>query len=64
MSGALGEFLAMGGYARYVWPSYGLVIGAIVLNIVWARRALRKAQAQARRRLAMRQDMQGQHDTP
>jgi len=52
----MSEFLAMGGYARYVWPSYVLVIGAIVLNIVWARRALQRARAEARRRLAMRTD--------
>ncbi len=48
------EFLAMGGYAQYVWPSYGLVIAAIVLNIVWARRALAQAKVDARRRLAMK----------
>jgi heme exporter protein D len=50
---SLGEFFAMGGYARYVWPSYALVLGAIVLNIVWARGALKRARAEARRRIAM-----------
>lgn len=50
----MSEFLAMGGYAKYVWPSYALVIGAIALNIVWARRALARARADAKRRLAMR----------
>lgn len=48
----LGKFFAMGGYARYVWPSYALVIAAIVLNILWARRALNRARADARRRVA------------
>jgi heme exporter protein D len=48
------EFLAMGGYARYVWPSYALVLAAIVLNIVWARRALKRARLEARRRVAMK----------
>jgi len=52
----MSEFFAMGGYARYVWPSYGLVIAAIVLNIVWARRALHRARAEARRRIAMKRD--------
>lgn len=47
---SVGEFLEMGGYARYVWPSYALVLAAIVLNIVWARRALKHAQAEARKR--------------
>jgi heme exporter protein CcmD len=50
-----GEFFAMGGYARYVWPSYVLVLGAIVLNILWARRALKRARAEARRRVAMKE---------
>jgi len=50
----MSEFLNMGGYAAYVWPSYGLTLGVIVLNIVWARRLLAKSRADARRRLAMR----------
>ncbi len=29
MMDALGQFLAMGGYARFVWPAYGLA--ALVL---------------------------------
>ena len=48
----MSEFLAMGGYARYVWPAYALVVLAIVLNIVWARRALKRSLEHARRRLA------------
>lgn len=51
---SLSEFFAMGGYARYVWPSYALVLGAIVLNIVWARRALKRARLEARRRVALK----------
>lgn len=49
-------FLAMGGYAAYVWPSYGLTLGVIILNIIWARRLLLKSREEARRRLAMRGD--------
>jgi heme exporter protein D len=48
------EFLNMGGYAAYVWPSYGLTLAIIVLNIVWARRLLARSRDEARRRLAMR----------
>jgi heme exporter protein CcmD len=44
----------MGGYAAYVWPSYGLTLAIIVLNIVWARRLLARSRQEARRRLAMR----------
>ena len=48
------EFLYMGGYAAYVWPSYGLTLLVIILNIVWARRLLSRSREEARRRLAMR----------
>jgi heme exporter protein D len=48
------EFLNMGGYAAYVWPSYGLTLAIIILNIVWARRLLARSREDARRRLAMR----------
>jgi heme exporter protein D len=48
----ISHFLAMGGYAVYVWPSYGLTATVVGLNILWARRSLRQAQREARRRLA------------
>jgi heme exporter protein CcmD len=47
------HFLAMGGYAGYLWPAYGLTLLAVVLNVVWARRLLSQAKADARRRLVM-----------
>ena len=50
----MSAFLNMGGYAAYVWPSYGLTLAVIVLNIVWARRLLARSREEARRRLAMR----------
>jgi heme exporter protein D len=31
---SLNEFLAMGGYAFYVWGAYGLTLIVLVLNIV------------------------------
>jgi heme exporter protein CcmD len=46
------KFLAMGGYARYLWPCYALTAAVVGLNIRWALRSLRGAQAQARRRIA------------
>jgi heme exporter protein CcmD len=46
------QFLQMGGYAVFVWPSYALTAVVVGLNIYWARRSLRDAQAQTRRRLA------------
>ena len=50
---SLGQWLAMGGYAPYVWPSIGLALAALVLNVLAARRRLDAALHQARRRLAM-----------
>jgi heme exporter protein CcmD len=46
------EYLDMGGYARYVWPAYFIVIAAIIGNIISARRALKRARIEAQRRLA------------
>lgn len=45
------EFLAMNGYGSYIWWSYGLTLLVLALNVLWARRALRTARAEARRRL-------------
>ena len=53
---SLAQFLAMGKYAAYVWPAYGLTLLVVVLNIVWARRLLSRAQVEARRRLATQEE--------
>ena len=52
----MSEFFAMGGYARFVWPSYALTFLVVVLNVYWARRALRRAREEARRRLTIVQE--------
>ena len=52
----MNHFFAMGGYARYLWPSYGVTLLAVVLNIIWARGLLRRAKSDARRRLATQGD--------
>ena len=31
------EFLAMGGYARYVWPAFGLTALAVVIEVLQVR---------------------------
>ena len=55
---AMLQFLHMGGYAAFVWPSYGLTALVVALNIYWARRSLREAQAETRRRLERAHRMQ------
>jgi heme exporter protein D len=47
----LQEFLAMGGYAQYVWPAYLVTLVLLVVNIFTARSNHRRALTEARRRL-------------
>jgi heme exporter protein CcmD len=49
----MSEYLSMSGYAAYVWPAYAIALGGLILNIAWARGSLRRARAEARRRLEM-----------
>jgi len=52
---ALTHFLAMGGYARFLWPAYGITFAVVFLNIYWARRLNARARSEAKRRLATQQ---------
>jgi heme exporter protein D len=45
-------FFDMGGYAAYLWPAYLLTFAVLGWNVLSARRALREAKAEARRRLS------------
>ncbi|MEJ0084091.1 MAG: heme exporter protein CcmD [Pseudomonadota bacterium] len=49
----MSEFFAMSGYGKYLWPSFAIGFGIVVLNLVLALRALASAKQQARRRLEM-----------
>jgi len=42
------DFIAMGGYAVYVWGSYGVTAGLIVVEIVMAIQRRRAALARVR----------------
>jgi heme exporter protein CcmD len=44
------QWLSMGGYWPFVWPSYLLTFAAIALNIQLARRAYTAALREAHRR--------------
>jgi heme exporter protein CcmD len=35
------EFLAMGGYAEYVWSVFGLAVVTLIYNVLSARRRMR-----------------------
>ena len=45
---SLEDFLALGGYGRYVWGSYALVLLLMLLEPVLAARRHRRALQQAR----------------
>ncbi|MHB8813441.1 MAG: heme exporter protein CcmD [Steroidobacteraceae bacterium] len=49
----MSTFLDMGGYAAYVWPAYAVTLAVMALNIVWARRLLKRSRKEAMHRLAM-----------
>ena len=40
----MAAFLAMGGYAAFVWPAYGISIGLLAAAAVWTIVAERRAQ--------------------
>jgi len=43
---SLAQFLEMGGYARFVWPSFGLTFAVLVGLLAVSRRALKGAEAE------------------
>jgi len=49
----MAQFLAMGGYARFVWPAYGVAVIVLVSLLVYSmidyRRAQRALDAEERR---------------
>jgi heme exporter protein D len=44
MMAALVNFLAMGGYARFVWPAYGLAFAALAWMLIDSVGAYRRGQ--------------------
>ncbi len=45
MMESIPEFFAMGGYAAYVWPAYGLALAILLGSLVASLRSLRANQA-------------------
>lgn len=43
------EFLTMGGYGAYVWPSYGVVLVVMIVNAILPSRRQRALLKQLRR---------------
>lgn len=51
----MNEFFDMGGYGKYLWPTFALGIGVVILNLVLALRSLANAKQEAKRRMEMPQ---------
>ena len=49
----MSAFLEMGGYAAYVWPAYAVTLTVMALNIIWARRLLKRSRKEAMHRLTI-----------
>jgi heme exporter protein D len=49
LTGDLTSFLAMGGYAAYVWPAYGLTVIVLVGLLLWSLGAYRRRQRELER---------------
>lgn len=64
---ALQSFLAMGGYAAYVWPAYALFFAVLIADTIAPRLRRRRVLAELRARLARqnaRQQRAGSKTTP
>ena len=59
----MNAFLAMGGYAAYVWPAYAVFLLVLVADFVSPMLRRRRALRELRARLA-RQSARRQHNIP
>ena len=48
----MAEFLAMGGYAPYVWSTFGITLVVLVINVITAKRRLRSVREELKLRAA------------
>lgn len=54
----MNEFLAMGGYAKYVWSAWGISLVVLVLAVVLTKRLLDNTRARVLRRQASLKEAQ------
>ena len=43
------EFISMGGYATFVWSSFGIVLVVLILNVIAAKRQRQQVIAEIKR---------------
>jgi len=61
---ALHDFLAMGGYAAYVWPAYALFFVVLVADAIAPRARRKRLLRELRARLARQEARQEKHRAP
>lgn len=61
---ALYQFLAMGGYAAYVWPAYALFFLVLIADFVAPRLRRRRVLTELRARLARQSARQERQSMP
>jgi heme exporter protein D len=54
------EFLAMGGYARFVWSAFGITAVVMILNVVTARRRFKRIHAELALHIARQDQIRNQ----
>ena len=58
------EFLAMGGYAAFVWPAFGVTIGLMVLLVARSYQAMAMSERTLAALEAGRQNAENADDAP
>jgi heme exporter protein D len=61
--GSAGEFFAMGGYAFYVWGSYGVTVLFLMLEVVLVMARKRTITQRLGRRIRMRLEVNNEAQT-
>ena len=54
----MSEFLAMGGYAKYVWSAWSISLVVLTLTVILTRRTLNSTRRRILKRQMSQKDMQ------
>jgi heme exporter protein CcmD len=54
----MSEFLAMGGYAKYVWSAWSISVIVLIFTVILTKRALRSTRERVLRRQASQRKVQ------
>jgi heme exporter protein CcmD len=54
----MSEFLAMGGYAKYVWSAWGISLVVLIVTVLLTKRILTNTRSRVLRRQASQREAQ------